>query len=152
VATIATAAPVAFKVVETKAALADIAGPARAQGEADLAIIKMVREMKANRARADAIDKMCDQARLDGASVQERVRLNRESDVYLERAFQLEDAILELPAGTLAGVLAKFHAWYGDDELEVIRENRQEHLDSLPAESHTSIFLDLERLAGRVQI
>ncbi len=63
------------------------------------------------------------------------------------RFLDLEARMLDMPALTVAGVLAKLQTWYSDGEIEDMRsggEPDQEMQEDLAA----SIYRDLERLAG----
>ena len=64
--------------------------------------------------------------------------------------YDLEERMLDMPARTVAGVLAKMQSWYGDDEIEAMRED-ETACDGLPVEYTASIYRDLERLAEEAQ-
>ena len=59
---------------------------------------------------------------------------------------ELEARLLDTPALTVAGVLAKLQAWYGDHEIEDMRSGG--YADPLPEEYAASVYRDLERLTG----
>jgi hypothetical protein len=58
--------------------------------------------------------------------------------------------VLDMPARTLPGVLAKFAACFGEDEIASMREGG-ESCDDLPSEWVASIYRDLEALAGEAR-
>ncbi len=62
----------------------------------------------------------------------------------------LEARMMDTPALTVAGVLAKMQSWYCDHEIEAMR-NGDESDDALPPDLSASIYRDLERLAGEVR-
>ena len=86
-----------------------------------------------------------------------RVRHDLGLDPFKARAKQcraywcdLEGQMLDMPALTIAGVLAKLRSWYCDGEIEDMRaggEPDQEIQTDLAA----SIYRDLERLAGEAR-
>ncbi len=55
--------------------------------------------------------------------------------------------MLDTPATTPRGVVAKLRGFYHDDEITQIRAG-DEPEDDLPKEFAASIYRDLERLAG----
>ena len=62
----------------------------------------------------------------------------------------LEAQMLDTPARTVAGVLAKVQSWYGDSEIEDMRGGGEPDQDMQP-DLVASIYRDLERLAGEAQ-
>ncbi len=56
--------------------------------------------------------------------------------------------MLDTPARTAGGVLAKLQSWYADHEIEEMLSGG--YADPLPEEYAASIYHDLERLAGEV--
>ncbi len=71
----------------------------------------------------------------------------KNTDFWAGRYYQLEAEILDTPALTVAGVLAKLQGWYGDYEIEAMREGENPY-DGLDSAWVASIYRDLERLAG----
>ncbi len=63
----------------------------------------------------------------------------------------LEARMLDTPALTVAGVLAKLRGWYGDDEIANMREGG-EACDDLDSAFAASVYRDLECLAGEMQL
>ncbi len=55
--------------------------------------------------------------------------------------------MLDMPALTVAGVLAKLQTWYSDGEIEDIRSGGEPDQD-LQTDLAASVYRDLERLAG----
>lgn len=62
----------------------------------------------------------------------------------------LEERMLDTPALTIAGILAKLQSWYCDHEIEAMR-NGDEPDNDMKTDLSASVYRDLERLAGRVQ-
>ncbi len=60
------------------------------------------------------------------------------------RFWELQARLLDMPATTPRGVFAKLRGFYHDDEIARI----DDELEDLPGEYATSIYRDLERLAG----
>ncbi len=58
--------------------------------------------------------------------------------------------MLDTPALTVAGVLAKVQSWYDDQELEDMRSGGEAD-QGLETDLSASIYRDLERLAGETQ-
>ena len=61
----------------------------------------------------------------------------------------MQARLLDTPATTTGGVLAKFRGFYGDDETADIMVGG-DPCDPLPEDFAASIYRDLERLAGEV--
>ncbi len=59
----------------------------------------------------------------------------------------LEARMLDTPALTVAGVLAKLQSWYCDHEIEAMRSGDEPYHD-LQTDLSASVYRDLERLAG----
>ncbi len=66
-------------------------------------------------------------------------------DRYKAEFWDLRARLLEMPATTPGGVLAKLHGFYHDDEIAKIRAG--DDVGELPGEYATSIYRDLERLS-----
>ncbi len=64
------------------------------------------------------------------------------------RFWDLHARLLDMPAATPGGVLAKLRGFYHDEEIAGINDG----LEDLPGEYATSIYRDLERLAGEVTL
>ena len=62
---------------------------------------------------------------------------------------ELEAQMLDMPALTACGVLAKLQSWYSDYEIEDMRSGG--YADPLPEEYAASVYRDLERLAGEAR-
>ena len=62
----------------------------------------------------------------------------------------LEARMLDTPALTVAGVLAKMQSWYYDGEIEVMRSGGEPDQD-IQTDLAASIYRDLERLAGEMR-
>jgi len=58
--------------------------------------------------------------------------------------------MLDTPALTVAGVLAKMQSWYYDGEIEVMRSGGEPDQE-IQTDLAASIYRDLERLAGEVR-
>ncbi len=58
--------------------------------------------------------------------------------------------MLDTPALTVSGVLAKVQSWYCDHEIEAMRSGG-EPSDGLETDLLASIYRDLERLAGEAR-
>ncbi len=87
----------------------------------------------------------------------DRLRRERGLDPFKEnveswkgRYWQLQVEVLETPALTVAGVLAKMRGFYHDGEIAEIRAGG-DPTDSLGQEWAASIYRDLEHLAGGMQ-
>ncbi len=63
------------------------------------------------------------------------------------RFWDLQERLLDTPATTTRGVLAKLRGYYHDGEIAGIDDG----LEDLPGEYATSIYRDLERLAGEAR-
>ncbi len=63
------------------------------------------------------------------------------------RFWDLQARLLDTPATTTRGVLAKLRGFYGDGEIAIIMAG-DDPTDDLPAEYAASVYRDLERLAG----
>ena len=72
--------------------------------------------------------------------------LYRERERWKARFWELRERVLDTPATTLGGILAKLRGFYHDDEIAAIRDG--DYDEDLPAEWAVSIYRDLERLAG----
>ncbi len=62
----------------------------------------------------------------------------------------LEARMLDMPALTVAGVLAKLQTWYSDGEIEDIRSGGEPDQE-IQTDLAASIYRDLERLAGEAR-
>ncbi len=62
----------------------------------------------------------------------------------------LEARMLDMPALTVAGVLAKLQTWYSDGEIEDIRSGGEPDQD-LQTDLAASVYRDLERLTGEAR-
>ena len=62
----------------------------------------------------------------------------------------LEARMLDTPALTVVGVLAKVQSWYCDHEIEDIRSGGEPD-NALETDLSASIYRDLERLAGEAR-
>ena len=71
----------------------------------------------------------------------------QEEQHWKARFWELQARLLDTPATTTRGVLAKLRGFYGDREIATIRTG----FDDLPGEYATSIYRDLERLAGEAR-
>ncbi len=69
--------------------------------------------------------------------------LYQEREHWNARFWDLRERLLDTPATTTRGVLAKLRGFYHDDEIAQINDD----LEDLPGEFATSIYRDLERLA-----
>ena len=76
-----------------------------------------------------------------------RKSLRQEEQHWKARFWELQARLLDTPATTTRGVLAKLRGFYGDREIATIRTG----FDDLPGEYAASIYRDLERLAGEVR-
>ena len=86
-----------------------------------------------------------------------RVRRDLGLDPIKERKHQtranwldLDARMLDTPALTVAGVLAKMQSWYCDGEIEVMRSGGEPDQD-IQTDLAASIYRDLERLAGEAR-
>ena len=66
------------------------------------------------------------------------------------RYWDLHARLLNMPAATPSGVLAKLRGFYLDGEIAQIRAG-DDPVDDLPAEWAASVYRDLERLAGEAR-
>ncbi len=71
----------------------------------------------------------------------------QEKECLKARYWDLRARLLDTPATTPRGVVAKLRGFYHDDEITQIRAG-DEPEDDLPKEFAASIYRDLERLAG----
>ncbi len=71
-------------------------------------------------------------------------------DRYKAEFWDLQARLLDTPATTTRGVLAKLRGFYGDDEIAQIRAGHDPD-DGLEPEFAASIYRDLERLAGEAR-
>ncbi len=70
----------------------------------------------------------------------------REAAHWKARFRDLDARVLEMPAATARGILAKLRGCYSDHEIAQIRAGNEPD-DDLPAEWAASVYRDLERLA-----
>ncbi len=70
----------------------------------------------------------------------------QEREHWETQFWDLRARLLEMPATTPGGVLAKLRGFYHDEEIAQIRAGHD--VDELPGEYATSIYRDLERLSG----
>ncbi len=70
--------------------------------------------------------------------------LRQEREQCEAQFWDLQERLLNTPATTLNGVFGKLGSFYGDDEIAGIDDG----LEDLPGEYATSIYRDLERMAG----
>ena len=75
-------------------------------------------------------------------------QLRQEREHWKARFWDLEARLLDTPATTTGGVLAKLRGFYGDREIATIRTG----FDDLPGEYAVSIYRDLERLAEEARL
>ncbi len=73
----------------------------------------------------------------------------QEREHWKARFWELQARLLDTPATTTRGVLAKIRGFYGDGEIAQIMAG--EEPDPLPGDYVVSIYLDLERLAGEAR-
>ena len=66
------------------------------------------------------------------------------------RFWDLQARLLDMPATTPGGALAKLRGFYHDEEIAEIMAGN-EPCDDLPAEWAASVYRDLERLAGEAR-
>ncbi len=70
--------------------------------------------------------------------------LYQQREHWEARFEELRERLLETPAATPGGMLAKLRGYYHDDEIAAIDDG----LEELPGEYATSVYRDLERLTG----
>ena len=141
VTTAAVTAPLAIKSAGVKAALVgdpavDLGQQLRAAWQTWLSAMAAFDEIE------DCGIPTCGKGGPNCALFQERARCE-------SRFWELEPRLLDTPATTVGGVLAKLRGFYHDDEIARIKVG--ETPDPLPEEYVTSIYLDLERLAGEAR-
>ena len=73
--------------------------------------------------------------------------LYQEREHWKARFWDLRAQLLDTPATTPRGVLAKLRGFYHDEEIAAIDDG----LEGLPGEYATSIYRDLERLSGEAR-
>ena len=147
VVTGATVAPLAVQSAGVKAALA--ADPA----------VDLSRQLRAVcKAWWDAGNAFEEAAHSAGYNIFMAERLRRElgiESLYQEREhwkarfWELQPRLLDTPATTTRGVLAKLRGFYHDDEIAGIMAG--EEPDDLPGDYAASIYRDLERLTGEAR-
>ena len=76
--------------------------------------------------------------------------LKNHADQCEAHFYDLEARMLDTPARTVAGVLAKVQSWYCDGEIEDMRGGDEPDQDMQP-DLVASIYRDLERLAGEAR-
>jgi hypothetical protein len=74
----------------------------------------------------------------------------RRKDQSRVHFLDLEARMLDTPALTVAGVLAKVQSWYDDQELEDMRSGGEPDQE-IQTDLAASIYRDLERLAGEAR-
>ena len=145
VVTGAVTAPLAFKAAATKAALA---------GDPAVALAEELNSIRAAWSLAeDAFEDAAVHAGISTLATQGRCRDLGIESVWQEhehcknRFWDLRERLLDTPAATTRGVLAKFRAFYHDAEIADMRAGGDPDGD-LPQEFAASVYRDLERLIG----
>ncbi len=74
----------------------------------------------------------------------------QEREHWESQFWELQERLLDMPATTPRGVLAKLRGFYHDEEIAQIRAG-DDPCDDLPGEYASSIYRDLERLVGEAR-
>ena len=140
--------------IVTGAATAPLAIKATLAGDP---VIELSQQLRGTRkAWYDAIDVFEEAAHRGGRSCligQEASRelgiepLWQERERYEAQFWDLQARLLDMPATTPGGVVAKLRGFYHDAEIADIRTGG-DPVDPLPSEFAASIYRDLERLSG----
>ena len=144
-----TAAPLAMKAAGGKAALALAGDPVIGLSEQLRAV------WKAWMSAQDVYEEACHRVGYTTFGIGEVRRelgiepLWQEEQRLKAQFWGLQTRLLDMPATTPGGVLAKLRGFYHDGEVAQIRAGGDPDTD-LPVEFAASIYRDLERLAGEV--
>ncbi len=143
-----TAAPLAIKAAGVEAALA---------GDPAIGLSDQLRATWT--AWCSAMDAHEDACHRAGLTIFESREVHREHGIEplwqevehrKARFWDLQARLLDTPATTTRGVLAKLRGFYGDGEIAIIMAG-DDPTDDLPAEYAASVYRDLERLAGEAR-
>ncbi len=123
-------------------------------------VIVLVRDQRAARKRwrfiQDTFEEICHRAGfslLAGRKASQKLNIEplwEELEHWKAQYWDLRARVLDTPATTPHGVLAKFRGFYHDGEITDIRAGGDPD-DDLPKEFAASIYRDLERLAGEAR-